>query len=212
MSAVPEPIGGGPQSFDNPEISQAAQLARQRLQEEIERVRNGVEEMLDASEAQADGQAAESPEPETAFESYEEPQTPLPVPPAPDFGGNAEDLRAELAGLRIETRDYVKKKVRKTEKRLDDSVREIGARADKIEQRIDRVETDRQKAEVRIHNNTEKMLDGLLQDVRSIADRLEQIPSPPRAQGAPPAQPKPAAKASAPQAPVGPIGQRPPGR
>ena len=77
-------------------------------------------------------------------------------------------------------------------------MREMGARADKIEQRIDRVETDRQQAEVRIHNSTEKMLDGLLKDVRSIADRLEQIPSP--------------AKKPAPQAPIGPIGQRPPAR
>jgi hypothetical protein len=204
MSAVPEPIGDGPQPFDNPEISQAAQLARQRLQEEIERVRNGVEEMLDASEARAAG------DPEPVAEAYEEPPTPLPVPPAPDFGGKPEDLRAELAELRIETRDYVKKKVRKSEKRLEDSMREMGARADKIEQRIDRVEADRQKAEVRIHGSTEKMLDGLLQDVRSIADRLEKVPSP--ADGPAAKTPKPAAEGASPEVPIGPIGKRPPGR
>ena len=73
-----------------------------------------------------------------------------------------EDLRRELEGLRLETRNYVKRKVRKSEKKLERSVREIDARTDALERRIDQVEAERQAAEWRIHNSTEQMLDGLL--------------------------------------------------
>lgn len=79
-------------------------------------------------------------------------------------GGDA-DLRRELDALRKETRRYVKKRVRKSEKRLD---KRIGA----LERRIDQVESDRQHAEWRIHTNTEAMLDGLLREIRAIADLL----------------------------------------
>src|SRR5690242_16644860 len=116
-----------------PDPGEAAQVARQRLHEEIERVRVGVEEMLDA-------------EPES--------------------------VRRELEALRLETRDYVKRKVGKSEKKLKRSLREMDARTDMIERRIDQVEADREAAEVRIHNSTEQMLDGLLRDVREIADLL----------------------------------------
>jgi chromosome segregation ATPase len=115
--------------------SEATQVARQRLQEEIERVRVGVEEMLDQD-------------------------------------ANAPDVRRELEALRLETRDYVKKKVRKSEKRVRRSIRELDARTDQLERRVDQVEADREAAEVRIHHGTEQMLDGLLRDVREIADRL----------------------------------------
>ena len=118
---------------DAPDPGEAAQIARRRLHEEIERVRVGVEEMLDTE---------------------------------PD------SVRRELEALRLETRDYVKRKVGKAEKKLKRSIREIDARTDRIERRIDQVEADRQAAEVRIHNGTERMLDGLLHDVRAIADRL----------------------------------------
>jgi hypothetical protein len=121
--------GGG----NAPDPGEAAQVARQRLHEEIERVRVGVEEMLDTE---------------------------------PD------SVRRELDAMRIETRDYVKRKVGKAEKKLRRSMREIDARTDRIERRIDQVEADRQAAEVRIHSGTERMLDGLLRDVRAIADRL----------------------------------------
>jgi hypothetical protein len=82
------------------------------------------------------------------------------------------ELRRELDSIREETRLYVKKRVRKTEKKLERSVQEIDDRTRLLEQRIDRVETDRQAAEYRIHSDTERMLDGLLQEVRAIADLL----------------------------------------
>jgi chromosome segregation ATPase len=127
------------------DASEAARLARERLQEEIERVRNGVEEMLD----ELDGQ-----------------------------GGRNDAVRRELEQLRVESRAYVKRRVRKSEKRLEKSVRKIDARTEELERRIDRVEAEREEAEWRIHTNTERMLDGLLSDVRAIADRLAERPAP----------------------------------
>lgn len=82
------------------------------------------------------------------------------------------DLRRELDSIREETRLNVKKRVRKTEKKLERSVRKIDDRTRTLEQRIDQVEADRQAAEYRIHTATERMLDGLLQEVRAIADLL----------------------------------------
>jgi hypothetical protein len=85
---------------------------------------------------------------------------------------NAEELRRELDQLRIETRGYVKRRVRKSEKRIRRSVRDLADRSDRLEQRIDQVEADREAAEWRVYSNTEAMLDGLLRDVREIADLL----------------------------------------
>jgi hypothetical protein len=184
MSAAPEPVdsaaGGGP------EISAAAQIARERLQQEIERVRVGVEEMLDEQEARGHVVGGA--------------QGPAPA---------GEGLRRELEGLRLETRNYVKKKVRKSEKKLQRSVREIDARTDALERRIDQVEAERQAAEWRIHNSTEQMLDGLLADIRSIADRLTERSAPtPSPAPAPAPEPAPGPV----QAPVGRVGPRPRGR
>jgi ribosome-associated translation inhibitor RaiA len=109
----------------------AADEARARLHEEIERVRVGVEEML---------------------AEHEE----LP---------GAEELRRELAALREESRRYVKKRIAKSERRVD---KRIG----KLERRFDDFEQDRKYAEWRIHTNTEQMLDGLLREVRAIAELL----------------------------------------
>jgi len=109
--------------------SAAAEQARERLHEEIERVRVGVEEML----AEQDSDDAE--------------------------------LQRELDSIREETRRYVRKRVGKSEKRLE---KKLG----KLERRIDQVEQDRKYAEWRIHTNTEQMLDGLLREVRAIADLL----------------------------------------
>jgi len=108
----------------------AAEQARARLHEEIERVRSGVEEML------------------TEQDNHDHPE-----------------LRRELEEIRKETKRYVKKRVAKAERRTN---KRIGA----IERRIDQVEQDRQHAEWRIHTNTEQMLDGLLKEVRAIADLL----------------------------------------
>lgn len=75
------------------------------------------------------------------------------------------ELRQELDTLREDTRLYVKQRLRKSQKRTD-------KRLNKLERRIDQVEQDRKLAEWRIHTNTEAMLDGLLREVRAIADLL----------------------------------------
>jgi hypothetical protein len=82
------------------------------------------------------------------------------------------DLRRELDSIREETRLYVKKRVRKTEKKLERSIQRIDDRTSSLEHRISQVEADRQAAEYRIHTDTERLLDGLLQEVRAIADLL----------------------------------------
>jgi len=86
-------------------------------------------------------------------------------------------VRRELDSIREETRLYVRKRVRKTEKKLERSVHRIDARTQALEQRIDQVEADRQAAEYRIHTDTERMLDGLLQEVRAVADLLTRRPA-----------------------------------
>jgi len=80
-------------------------------------------------------------------------------------GGGDSDLQRELDAIREETRRYVRKRVGKSEKRLE-------KRVGKLERRIDQVEQDRKYAEWRIHTNTEAMLDGLLQEIRAIANLL----------------------------------------
>ncbi len=87
-------------------------------------------------------------------------------------GVDEEALRRELDALREDTRLFVKKRLRKSEKKLERSIRRVDDRTRSLEQRIDQVEADRQAAEYRIHSDTERMLDGLLQEVRAIADLL----------------------------------------
>jgi hypothetical protein len=84
-------------------------------------------------------------------------------------GDGNEELRRELDQLREETRRYVKRRVRKSEKRME-------KRVGKLERRLDQVEADRRYAEWRIHTNNEAMLDGLLREVRAIADLLAATP------------------------------------
>jgi hypothetical protein len=119
-----------------PEV--AAERARERLHEEIQRVRVGVEEMLT--------------EQENGFDDTE--------------------LRRELDAIRAESDFLIKRRVRKTEKRLRKQIKKVDARTDALEQRLDAVEQDRKYAEWRIHSNTEQMLDGILQEIRAIADLL----------------------------------------
>jgi chromosome segregation ATPase len=83
-------------------------------------------------------------------------------------------LRRELDVLREETDFLLKRRVRKTEKRLNKRINQVNARTDALEARIDQVERERQHAEWRIHTNTEQLLDGLLQEIRAIADLLTQ--------------------------------------
>lgn len=90
-----------------------------------------------------------------------------------ESGGEDPELRRELDSIREETRLYVKKRVRRSEKKLARSIRKVDDRTRALEQRINQVEADRQAAEYRIHTETERMLDGLLQEVRAIADLLQ---------------------------------------
>jgi len=88
-------------------------------------------------------------------------------------GANADpDLRREIDTLREDTRLYVKKRIRRSEKKLRRSIEKVDDRTRQLEQRIDQVEADRQAAEYRIHADTERLLDGLLQEVRAIANLL----------------------------------------
>jgi chromosome segregation ATPase len=151
VNAAPSPVDppAGPQGPRGPQevppsISAAADRARAELHAEIERVRHGVEEVLAEQNAPVNS-----------------------------------DLQRELADLREDTRLYVKKRLRKTEKKLgrsveavEDSVERLDRRTHDLEQRIDQVESDRAAAEHRIHSDTERMLDGLLSEVRQIADML----------------------------------------
>jgi predicted RNase H-like nuclease (RuvC/YqgF family) len=135
----PEPPAEG----RRPPISLAAERARVELQEEIERVRTGVEDML------AEQNAA---------------------------GAESEALRRELDALREDTRLYVKKRTKRTERKLDRRIDGLEEHTVRLEARIGQVEADRAAAEVRIHTATEKMLDELLQEIRAIAELLTDRP------------------------------------
>ncbi len=119
-------------------ISAAAERARAQLHEEIERVRRGVEQMLD------------------------EQNSPL-----------NSDLRRELDTMQEDLRRYVKTRIRKAQKRTDRRVTRLEDRTEALEKRLDGIDAERRLAEWRIHTDTAHMLDGLLDQVRGIADRLE---------------------------------------
>lgn len=84
--------------------------------------------------------------------------------------GGSPDLRRELDALREETSYFIKRRVRKTEKRLNKRINRIDQRTEALERRFDEAEQERKYAEWRIHTNTEAMLDGLLQEIKAIGD------------------------------------------
>jgi predicted nuclease with TOPRIM domain len=135
------PAPDDPSRPDEPSISAAADRARAQLHEEIERVRRGVEQMLDEQNAPLNS-----------------------------------DLRRELDTMQEDVRRYVKTRIRKSQKRTDRSIRRLEDRTDTLEKRLDDLAAERRLAEYRIHSDTEHMLDGLLQEVQAIADRLEGKP------------------------------------
>jgi hypothetical protein len=90
-------------------------------------------------------------------------------------GDGSADLRRELERLRLEGRRYAKRRVGKTEKRLERSIDQVDARVRDLEHRFDAFEQERLYAEWRIHTSTEAMLDGLLREVRAIADLLSRM-------------------------------------
>lgn len=89
------------------------------------------------------------------------------------------ELRRELDDMREETRLYVRKRVKKSERKLERSLQRIEERTLQLETRIDQVEAERAAAEVRIYGETERLLDGLLQEIRTIADLFERPQPPP---------------------------------
>jgi chromosome segregation ATPase len=91
-------------------------------------------------------------------------------------GAEDEALRRELDALREDTRLYVKKRAKRTERKLDRRIDGVEERTDRLAERIDQVEADRAAAEVRIHTATEQMLDGLLAELRAIAELLTHRP------------------------------------
>jgi predicted RNase H-like nuclease (RuvC/YqgF family) len=123
-------------------ISASAEKARAELHAEIERVRRGVEQMLDEQEAPLN-----------------------------------DDLRSELDTMQEDLRRYVKTRIRKSQKRTDRRINRLEDRTETLEKRLDDLAAERRLAEYRIHSDTEQMLDGLLSEVRGIADRLEGRPA-----------------------------------
>jgi hypothetical protein len=88
-------------------------------------------------------------------------------------GPDDAELRRELDALREDTRLYVKKRIRRSEKKTARSIRQIDERTAALERRLDQLDAERKLAEYRMHSETERMLDSLLHEVRAIADRLE---------------------------------------
>jgi SMC interacting uncharacterized protein involved in chromosome segregation len=122
-------------------ISASAERARAELHAEIERVRRGVEQMLDEQSAPLNS-----------------------------------DIRRELDTMQEDLRRYVKTRIRKSQKRTDRRVGHLEDRTAALEKRLDGIDAERRMTEWRIHSDTERMLGGLLQEVRGIADRLEGKP------------------------------------
>jgi len=86
------------------------------------------------------------------------------------------DLRRELDTMQEDLRGYVKTRIRKSQKRTDRRVNRLEDRTENLEKRLDSMDAERRLTEWRIHTDTGHMLDGLLQEVRTIADRLEGKP------------------------------------
>jgi hypothetical protein len=97
---------------------------------------------------------------------------------AEQSAASAEDeaLHRELDALREDTRLFVKKRTRRVERKLGGRIDDVEQRTERLEARIDQVESDRAAAEVRIHAATERMLDDLLREIRAIADLLSRRP------------------------------------
>lgn len=135
MSIPPEDPG---RPTGEESIAASAERARAELHAEIERVRRGVEQMLDEQNAPLNS-----------------------------------DIRRELDTIQDDLRRYVKTRIRKSQKRTDRRVSRLEDRTAALEQRLNGMDAERRMTEWRIHSDTERMLEGLLQEVRAIADRLE---------------------------------------
>jgi hypothetical protein len=92
-------------------------------------------------------------------------------------GAEDEALRRELDALREDTRLFVKKRTKRVERKLEGRIEGVEERTERLEARIDQVESDRAAAEVRIHSQTERVLDELLAELRAIAELLSHRPT-----------------------------------
>ena len=92
-------------------------------------------------------------------------------------GAEDEALRRELDTLREDTRLFVKKRAKRTERKLQGRIDGVEERTERLEARIEQVEAERAAAEVRIHTATERMLDELLAELRTIAELLSRRPT-----------------------------------
>lgn len=149
MTAAPIPDDPGRPAGGEESISASAERARAELHAEIERVRKGVEQMLDEQDA------------------------PLNDDLRGELDAMQEHLRRELDTAQEDIRRYVKARIKKSQKRTDRSIKRLDDRTTTLEKRLDDLAEERRQAEWRIHSDTERMLDGLLGEVRGIADRLE---------------------------------------
>jgi chromosome segregation ATPase len=149
VTAAPIPDDPGRPVDGEESISASAERARAELHSEIERVRRGVEQMLDEQDA------------------------PLNDDLRGELDTMQEDLRRELDTAQEDIRRYVKTRIKKSQKRTDRRVGRLEDRTSTLEKRLDDLAAERRLAEYRIHSDTEQMLDGLLGEVRTIADRLE---------------------------------------
>jgi hypothetical protein len=136
VSATPPDDPNRPSGEES--ITASAERARAELHAEIERVRRGVEQMLDEQNAPLNS-----------------------------------DLRRELDTMQEDLRRYVKTRLRKSQKQTNRRVGKLEDRTETLEKRLDGIDAERRMTEWRIHSDTERMLDGLLQEVRAIADRLD---------------------------------------
>jgi hypothetical protein len=136
VSATPPDDPNRPSGEES--IAASAERARAELHAEIDRVRRGVEQMLDEQNAPLNS-----------------------------------DLRRELDTMQEDLRRYVKTRIRKSQKQTNRRVGKLEDRTETLEKRLDGIDAERRMTEWRIHSDTERMLDGLLQEVRGIADRLE---------------------------------------
>jgi hypothetical protein len=92
-------------------------------------------------------------------------------------GAEDEALRRELDALREDTRLFVRKRTKRVERKLGGRIDGVEERTERLEVRIEQVEADRAAAEVRLHGQTERMLDELLAELRTIAELLSRRPT-----------------------------------
>ncbi len=138
---------GPPQSSGSEEISAAAERARRQLREDIEEVRAGLAGVLG-------GESGESERP-TAGDWCERAEERL-------LWRELEALRYRMETLDKELRRAQKRRARKSERRLSRTIKE---RVDKA------IEESRLRAEAQIRADLERMLDDLLEELRSIGGR-----------------------------------------